>query len=176
MPKGVPTPKPRSSHVTGTKERGLAAWPPARSKPSSLAPHCTTLFELRIDASRGLVPEEWRWSPGGAAHGAGVGAEPIHFVNTLSRMHYDQHPVLGFVRASKKVVLPNDDCRTSTMAQAQVVREGANTRESTSRLGLHADEFELLEANSDPTLHGGEPKFHSWKSQKMNLADGLSED
>ena len=62
------------------------------------------------------------------------------------------------------------------MAQAQVVREGANTRESTSRLGLHADEFELLEANSDPTLHGGEPKFHSWKSQKMNLADGLSED
>ena len=85
----------------------------------------------RSDVSRGLVPEEWLWSPGGAAYGAGVGTRPMQVFNTLSRMHCDQHPVLGFVRSSKKVVLPNDD-RTTTIGKGtpQAVDD---TRESASR-------------------------------------------
>lgn len=131
----------------------------------------TTQGLPRFDVSRGLVPEEWLWSPGGAAYGAGTGARPMQVFNTLSRMHCDQHPVLGFVRSSKKVVLPNDKRRTTTIGKVapQAVED---TRES----ALRDTDVELSDANSDPALRGGEPRFHSWKSQKMNLADGPSED
>ena len=37
------------------------------------------------------------------AYGAGVAAQKQPYFNTLSSMHTDQHPVLGFVRSCKKL-------------------------------------------------------------------------
>ena len=37
------------------------------------------------------------------AYGAGVAAQKQPYLNTLSSMHTDQHPVLGFVRSCKKL-------------------------------------------------------------------------
>ena len=63
------------------------------------------------EPSLDILPPEWRWQEGGAQHGAGKGAERQHYFNRLSRLHTDQHPVLGYVRSTKKLCLPEEAAR-----------------------------------------------------------------
>ena len=63
------------------------------------------------EPSLDILPPEWRWQQGGAQHGAGKGAERQHYFNSLSRLHTDQHPVLGYVRSTKKLCLPEEAAR-----------------------------------------------------------------
>jgi len=63
------------------------------------------------ESSLDLLPPEWRWQSGGAQHGAGKGAERQHYFNSLSRLHADQHPVLGYVRSTRKLCLPEEATR-----------------------------------------------------------------
>ena len=94
--------------------------------------------EDKPDLSHGKAPTEWLWQPGGLANGAGAGARRQFYYNSLSQMHIDQHPMLGFVRSSKKVVMPVEAPPPGETAALAGAQRGAVGRRVAQRGGRAA--------------------------------------